>query len=154
MGKKKVIQVEKTAQQAIKENEAVENAVVKAGDVVSAKSKKIEKGKVFVKASYNNTIVTVTDEKGGVLAWASAGALGFSGPKKATPFAASKVIATLTEKLKKSGPVDVAVYVNGVGGGRDSAVRSLINQGFNVTSITDITPVPHNGPRPPKVRRV
>lgn len=154
MGKKKVIQVEKTAQQAIKENDAVESAVVKAGDAVSSKVKKIEKGKVFVKASYNNTIVTVTDEKGGVLAWASAGALGFSGPKKATPFAASKVIATLTEKLKKSGPVDVAVYVNGVGGGRDSAIRSLINQGFNVASITDVTPIPHNGPKPPKVRRV
>ena len=154
MGKKKVIQVEKTAQQAIKENDAVESAVVKASDAVASKVKKIEKGKVFVKASYNNTIVTVADEKGGVLAWASAGALGFSGPKKATPFAASKVIAALTEKLKKSGPVDVAVYVNGVGGGRDSAIRSLINQGFNVTSITDVTPVPHNGPRPPKVRRV
>ncbi len=155
MGKKKVIKVEKTAQQSIKENEAIESAVVKAGgEGVSSKSKKIEKGRVYIKATYNNTIVTITDDKGNVVAWASAGALGFSGPKKATPFAASKVIATLTEKLKKSGPTDVAVLISGVGGGRDSAVRSLINQGFNVLSITDMTPIPHNGPRPPKVRRV
>ena len=88
------------------------------------------------------------------MAWASAGQLGFSGPKKATPFAASKVAATLAEKLKKSGPVNIHVYVSGVGGGRDSAVRSLANQGFNVLSVRDVTPIPHNGPRPPKVRRV
>ncbi len=155
MGKKKIIQVEKTAQQSIKENEAVENAVVKAGgEGASSRSKKIGRGRVYIKATYNNTIVTITDDKGNVMAWASAGALGFSGPKKATPFAASKIIATLTEKLKKSGLTDVSVLISGVGGGRDSAVRSLINQGFNVLSITDMTPIPHNGPRPPKIRRV
>lgn len=152
MGKKKIIKIEKTTQQSIKESEAVESAVVKAGAPTS--SKRIEKGRAYIKASYNNTIITITNDKGEVVAWSSAGALGFSGPKKATPFAASKIVATLTEKLKKSGPVDINVLINGVGGGRDSAIRSLINQGFNVLSITDVTPIPHNGPRPPKVRRV
>jgi small subunit ribosomal protein S11 len=89
-----------------------------------------------------------------VLGWASAGSLGFSGPKKATPFAASKVVAALAEKLKKSGLGDVDIFVNGVGSGRDSAIRSLSNQGFNILSIRDVTPIPHNGPRPKKVRRV
>ena len=85
---------------------------------------------------------------------ATAGSMGFSGPKKATPFAASKIIAAIAEKLKKSGPIDIEVIVSGVGGGRDSSVRSLINQGFNVLSIKDVTPIPHNGVRRPKVRRV
>ncbi|MEK7192394.1 MAG: 30S ribosomal protein S11 [Patescibacteria group bacterium] len=119
-----------------------------------AVAKKFESGRVYVKASYNNTLITVTDDKGDILAWGSAGALGFSGPKKATPFAASKIVAALAEKLKKSGPVNVKVFVTGVGGGRDSSVRSLVNQGFNILSIKDVTPIPHNGPKPPKVRRV
>lgn len=151
MGKKKIVKAEETAQRAIKESEAVANAVVKVGKAVD---KKIESGRVYIKSTYNNTVITVTDDKGNVIAWSTAGSLGFSGPKKATPFAASKIVAALTEKLKKSGPNDVAIFVNGVGGGRDSSIRSLINQGFNVLSITDVTPIPHNGPRPPKVRRV
>ena len=117
-------------------------------------SKKIDSGRVYINTSFNNTLITITDSKGNVLAWGSAGSLGFSGPKKATPFAASKVVSVLAEKVKKSGPVDVEVYVRGVGGGRDSAVRSLVNQGFNVTLIKDVTPIPHNGPKPPKARRV
>jgi len=112
------------------------------------------KGRVYIKATYNNTIITVTDDQGNVLAWATAGALAFSGPKKATPFAASKIVAAITEKVRKSGPNDVEVYVNGFGGGRDSAIRSLVNQGFNILSITDVTAIPHNGPKPRKVRRV
>jgi small subunit ribosomal protein S11 len=91
---------------------------------------------------------------GNVLAWASAGSLGFSGPKKATPFASSKVIAALTEKVQASGPKDISIIVKGIGSGRDSAIRTLINNGFNVLSIKDATPVPHNGPRPAKIRRV
>ena len=155
MGKKKIITAEEPAQQAIKESEAIDSATAKtSAPSLSAGAKKIEQGRVYIKASYNNTIITVTDDRGQVLAWASAGALGFSGPKKATPFAASKIIAVLAEKLKKSGPTNISVLVNGVGGGRDSAIRSLINQGFNVLSITDITPIPHNGPRPRKPRRV
>jgi small subunit ribosomal protein S11 len=116
--------------------------------------KSIPRGRVYINASYNNTVVSVTDDKGNVLAWATAGGIGFSGPKKATPFAASKIISVVTEKLKGLQIVEVDVIVKGVGGGRDSAIRSLINQGFNVVSIKDMTPVPHNGPRPPKVRRV
>ena len=111
-------------------------------------------GRIYIKATYNNTLITVTDDQGNVLAWASAGALAFSGPKKSTPFAASKVVATIAEKVKKSGLTDVGVFVNGFGGGRDSAIRSLINHGFNILSITDVTPIPHNGPKPRKIRRV
>ncbi len=118
------------------------------------KIKKVLSGKVYINASYNNTIVSVTDEKGNIIAWATAGSLGFSGPKKATPFAASKIMSVIIEKLKASGTADLNVIVKGVGSGRDSAVRSLLNQGFNINSIKDVTPVPHNGPRPAKTRRV
>ena len=117
-------------------------------------SRKVDEGRVYIKASYNNTTITVTDKKGGVVAWATAGSLGFAGPKKATPFASSKVVATIAEKIQKTGPFNVDVFVSGVGSGRDSAVRSLINHGFNILSIRDVTPVPHNGPKPPKVRRI
>ena len=150
MGKKKVIK--QTNEEALKEGQSLEQAMAKTG--AKAVAKKFENGRVYVKASYNNTLITVTDDKGDILAWGSAGALGFSGPKKATPFAASKIVAALAEKLKKSGPVNVKVFVTGVGGGRDSSVRSLANQGFNILSIKDVTPIPHNGPKPPKVRRV
>jgi small subunit ribosomal protein S11 len=117
-------------------------------------TKRVELGRVYVNASYNNTTVTVTDAKGDVLAWATAGGLGFSGPKKATPFASSKVIAAIAEKIQHTGLRDINVIVKGIGSGRDSAIRSLINHGFNILSIKDATPIPHNGPRPPKVRRV
>jgi len=118
------------------------------------RSKRVSEGKVFVNATYNNTVITVTDMKGNVLAWASAGSLGFSGPKKATPFASSKVIAALAEKIQATGPQDISVIVKGIGSGRDSAIRSLIAHGFNILSIKDATPIPHNGPRPVKTRRV
>ena len=99
-------------------------------------------------------MVTVTDMSGNVVAWASAGSIGFSGPKKATPFAASKIIAVIAEKLKTLGVTNIEIFTKGVGSGRDSAIRSLVNQGFNIVLLKDVTPVPHNGPRPPKVRRV
>lgn len=150
MGKKKVIQ--QTAEEALKEREVMETAFSKTAEKTAAK--KHERGRVYIATSYNNTLVTVTDEGGGVVAWGSAGALGFSGPKKATPFAASKVIAALAEKIKKTGPFTVKVLLRGVGGGRDSALRSLANHGFSIVSISDITPIPHNGPRPRKIRRV
>lgn len=153
MGKKQV--KTESGEQMIKEGIAVEQAVLKSVTRSPAEGgKKIENGQIFIKATYNNTLITVTDEIGNVIAWASAGSLGFNGPKKATPFAASKVIAALAEKLKKSGPTNVRIMVNGVGGGRDSAIRSLASQGFNILSIKDITPIPFNGPRRPKVRRV
>lgn len=132
------------------------NPAVESSGLANVKrvTKKVDLGKVYVNASYNNTTVTVTDAKGDVLAWATAGALGFSGPKKATPFASSKVIAAIAEKIENTGMRDVHVIVKGIGSGRDSAIRSLINHGFNILSIKDATPIPHNGPRPPKVRRV
>ena len=129
-------------------------APAKAAAPAGKKSKKIQQGKVYVNASYNNTVVTVTDTQGNVVAWASAGSLGFAGPRKATPFASSKVIAAIGEKLQGNGPQDIDVLVKGIGSGRDSAIRSLINHGFNILSIKDVTPIPHNGPRAPKVRRV
>lgn len=150
MGKKKI--TTQTTEEALKEKETLEQAFTKtAGKAVA---KKFERGRVYISASYNNTLITITDDKGNVIAWNSAGALGFSGPKKATPFASAKIVAAITEKIQKSGPYNVDVFVNGIGGGRDSALRSLASRGFTILSIKDVTPIPHNGPRPPKVRRV
>ncbi|HEY4475801.1 MAG TPA: 30S ribosomal protein S11 [Candidatus Paceibacterota bacterium] len=150
MGKKKI--TTQTTEEALKEKQVLEEAFNKTA--VKAVSKKFEKGRVYISASYNNTLITITDDKGNVVAWNSAGALGFSGPKKATPFASAKIVAALTEKIQKSGPFNIDVFVTGIGGGRDSALRSLASRGFNILSIKDVTPIPHNGPRPPKVRRV
>lgn len=150
MGKKKI--GTQTAEEAISQASAIEGAVAAASGKNAAK--KIDKGNVYVKASYNNTIISVTDEKGNLVAWSTAGSLGFRGPKKATPFAASKVVAALTEKLRKAGLQKVSIYLNGIGGGRDSSVRSFVNQGFEVLGIHDVTPIPHNGPKPKKVRRI
>lgn len=122
--------------------------------VPAKKIKSVESGRVYINVSFNNTVITITDQNGNVIAWASAGSLGFSGPKKATPFAAQKVVATIAEKIAKTGPFNVDVIVSGVSVGRDSAIRSLINHGFNLLSIKDVTPIPHNGPKPKKVRRV
>jgi small subunit ribosomal protein S11 len=150
MGKKKVSKQDSS--ELLKESAAVESAISKSS--AKSVSKKADSGRVYIKASYNNTVVTVTDKNGNVLAWATAGALGFKGPKKATPFAASKIIDSLNEKLQKSGLKNVDIYLSGIGGGRDSAIRSIINHGYEVKGIYDVTPIPHNGPRPKKVRRV
>lgn len=152
MGKKKII--EKTEEEVLREKEKLEAAISRAAGPKETAARRMESGRVYINASYNNTILTVTDRRGNVVGWASAGSLGFSGPKKATPFAASKVVAAIGEKLKKTGFLNLEVVVKGVGSGRDSAIRSLANQGFNILSIKDVTPIPHNGPRPPKVRRV
>lgn len=151
MGKKRVIK--QTAGEAIAETEKVEAAIAKA-EKKEEGAKRSEAGRVYIKVSYNNTVITVTDRNGNVVGWTSSGALGFSGPKKATPFAASKAVAAIAEKLKKTGPFNVDVIVKGVGGGRDSAIRSLASHGFNLLSITDMTPIPHNGPMPKKMRRM
>jgi small subunit ribosomal protein S11 len=151
MGKKKV--TTESSEDAIKKAAEIESTIAKSG-ATNKKSKRIAEGRVYINATYNNTVITVTDNAGNVVTWGSSGSLGFSGPKKATPFAASKVIAAISEKIKNTGPMTVSVIVKGVGTGRDSAIRSLINQGFDILSIKDATPVPHNGPRPPKVRRV
>lgn len=151
MGKKKVTTQDEEGLK--KETEALENASKKASAGASSSKRFIKSGKAYIQATYNNTIVSLTDDAGNVLSWGSAGAMGFKGAKKATPFAASKVIETVVEKVKKVGLQDVAVFVKGIGSGRESAVRSLATN-FNLTSITDVTPIPHNGCRPPKVRRI
>jgi len=151
MGKKHVIK--KTEEEVLKEGEKIEEGVKKSAQVLTP-SLRFTKGKVYVKASYNNTIITLTDGAGNVLSWVSAGAIGFKGTKKSTPFAATKVGEVIAENSKKIGMREVAVFVKGVGSGRESAVRSLGSHGLNIVSIKDITPLPHNGCRPPKVRRV
>ncbi|MBI4433841.1 30S ribosomal protein S11 [Candidatus Uhrbacteria bacterium] len=114
----------------------------------------VPRGRAYVSATYNNTIVTVTDPKGDVLAWSSAGSCGFRGPKKATPYAASIVVREVLRKLEGVGLKEVSVFVRGVGSGRESAVRALHANGLHVASIKDVTPIPHNGCRPPKPRRI
>ncbi len=114
----------------------------------------VSQGRAYIQATYNNTIVTFTDLNGNTLAWASAGNCGFKGPKKSTPYAASVIVKSAAEKVKESGLREVFVFVKGVGSGRDSAIRSLNANGLNVTGIKDMTPVPHNGCRPPGQRRM
>ncbi len=124
----------------------------------TTKKKKVQRqvgtGRAYIQATFNNTIVTLTDQNGNVLGWASAGMVGFKGPKKATPYAASKVVEKAIELVQESGLKEVSVFVKGIGGGRESAIRGLNNNGLIVNSIKDTTPIPHNGCRPPKRRRV
>ncbi|OIO44172.1 MAG: 30S ribosomal protein S11 [Parcubacteria group bacterium CG1_02_36_42] len=115
---------------------------------------KIKEGKIYIASSYNNTIMTLTDSSGNTLTWASAGNIGFKGTKKGTPFAASKVAEVMAQRAQKLGVERVEVYIKGIGSGRESAIRSLANRGLDIIAIADITPIPHNGCRPPKVRRV
>jgi small subunit ribosomal protein S11 len=116
--------------------------------------KKLETGILHVQATYNNTKLVFTDTKGNAIMWSSSGALGFSGAKKGTPFAAAKVGELLGEKAELIGVKNVNVTIKGVGGGRESAIRGFTSKGIQVSSIKDTTPVPHNGPRPKKARRV
>ena len=111
-------------------------------------------GRVYIQATYNNTIITITDLNGNVLGWASAGLVGFRGPKKATPFAASQIVKKALEGIADRGLKEVYVFVKGIGSGREASVRALNANGLNVLSIKDMTPMPHNGPRPVKPRRV
>jgi small subunit ribosomal protein S11 len=116
---------------------------------------KVEIGKIYVKASYNNTIVTATDLNGNVISWASAGMAGFKGPKKATSYAAQIITKIVLMKAKEDyGLKEASVFVKGIGTGREAAIRAVNANGINVTSIKDITPIPHNGCRPKKPRRV
>ena len=116
--------------------------------------KSISKGQAHIQATYNNTIVTLTDPQGNVLAWSSAGLNGFKGAKKATPYAAGVIVRNVAEKVKDMGLKEVEVFVKGVGAGREAAVRALHSNGIAITSIKDVTPIPHNGCRPKKPRRV
>ena len=116
--------------------------------------KSIKRGQAHVQATYNNTLVTIADQNGNAVATASAGAAGFKGPKKSTPYAAGIVVKNLVEKIKDTGMQQVDVFVKGVGSGRESAIRALHANGLEVMSIKDMTPIPHNGCRPKKPRRV
>jgi small subunit ribosomal protein S11 len=117
-------------------------------------SRKLSDGILHIQATYNNTKVALTDKKGGAVMWSSSGSLGFKGAKKGTPFAAAKVGELIGEKAANIGVKEVNVVINGVGPGRESSLRAFASKGIQVASIKDATPVPHNGPRAPKPRRV
>ena len=121
-----------------------------------AKTKKtVENGKVYISASFNNTLVTVTDETGKTLAWGSSGSAGFKGTRKSTPFAATTAVEKVLKKAREEyGVKEVEIYVKGPGTGRDAALRAIRSAGIKISLIADMTPIPHNGPRPKKKRRV
>ncbi len=137
----------KKEETATKENAT---AVVKK----TSKRKILTFGTLYVRSTYNNTALSLTDEKGNIILWSTSGSLGFKGAKKGTPFAAAKVGEFLAEKSNELGLKEVSVIVSGVGAGRESAIRGFISKGITIKKIKDATPVPHNGPRPPKPRRV
>ena len=150
MGKKRIIK--KTKEELLAEREKVEKALRK--EVKLKSPQKIKEGKLYIASTYNNTMITLTDLEGNVITQISAGSIGFKGTKKATPFAASKVAEAVYERLRKLGILKVQILVKGVGSGRDSAIRSLAARDLDIISVKDITPIPHNGCRPKKPRKV
>ena len=150
MGKKRVIA--KTEEELIKETEQVEKALRK--EIREKPLSKVRRGKIYIKSSYNNTILSLVDERGDVLAQRSAGSIGFKGTKKGTAYAALQTTKAVIEVLKKLNLKDIEVYVKGIGSGRNAALRVLAAEGLNLLLIKDITPIPHNGCRPKKPRRV
>jgi small subunit ribosomal protein S11 len=151
MGKKHVIQ--KSQEELLKEKERIDESLKKEASLKTT-VKGLSEAKIYIFSSYNNTIATLTNKKGDVLASKSAGALGFKGTKKSTSFAAGRVAEAIANICKKFNIEKIEILVKGIGAGRESAVRTLITKGLNVVSIKDITPIPHNGCRPKKVRRV
>ncbi len=141
MGKKRIATAESTDKEG-------------ASKAAASSKRRVDAGRLYVQSTYNNTKLLLTDAKGNTLAWSSSGSLGFKGAKKGTPFAAAKVGELLADKATGMGMKEISVIVRGVGSGRESAIRSFITKGINVGSIKDATPVPHNGPKPPKPRRV
>jgi len=127
---------------------------LKARSLSRVPKKKIVHGVLHIQSTYNNTLVSLTDTEGHALMWSSSGSLGFTGAKKGTPFAAAKIGELLAEKAQLMGLKSVDVIVRGVGSGRESAIRAFIAKGVEISSIKDKTPVPHNGPRPKKPRRI
>lgn len=116
--------------------------------------KKLDKAVLYIDSTFNNTRLSLADHKGGVVTWSSSGSMGFAGTRKGTPFAAAKVGELIGDKAVAVGVKEVEVFVKGVGSGRESALRSFAGKGVQISAIHDVTPVPHNGPRPPKPRRV
>ncbi len=147
MGKRAVIKTEETD----KEKDVIVPSVAATPSVSS--KKRFDSGILCVESTYNNTKLVLTDPKGNTLAWSTSGAIGFKGAKKGTPFAAAKIGEKLAEKASVFGIKEVKVVVKGVGSGRESAIRGFISKGINITTIQDMTPVPHNGPKPPRPRR-
>lgn len=145
MGKKRIVKKGETGTE-----EKVQTAVAAKG----ASRKHVDVGVLCVESTYNNTKLVLTDTEGKVLGWSSSGSLGFSGAKKGTPFAAAKVGETLSQKAQTMGMKEVSVVLKGVGSGREAAIRGFISKGIGLISIKDMTPVPHNGPKPPRPRRV
>lgn len=151
MGKKRIIR--QSDEELAKEGERLSAKGAQAERALPTRTQ-VRRGVVHVLATYNNTMITLADERGATLGWSSAGTLGFKGTKKATPFAAARVAEMIAEKARKIGIDEVVVLVSGVGSGRESAIRALANRGLNIFFIKDVTPLPHNGPRAKKVRRV
>ncbi len=151
MGKKHV--VKKTEEEILKEREKIEESLKKETKVKTAVGR-IKDAKIYISSSYNKTLITLHDLGGNVLVWKSAGSIGFRGTKKATSFAASRVAEAIANVSKKLGIEKIHIFVKGIGSGRESAVRSLAAHGLDIVSIKDVTPIPHNGCRPKKVRRV
>ncbi len=149
MGKKKLATAEDEGKKT-EDTSAVASAPAPTG---KSSKRRVDSGVLCVESTYNNTKLVLTDQKGGTLAWSSSGSLGFKGAKKGTPFAAAKVGETLAARAQELGVKEVRVVVKGVGSGRESAIRGFISKGINLTTIADMTPVPHNGPKPPKPRR-
>jgi len=149
---------EKTGKSEDSANEKKEDAKTISVNIPKKKKKKfrrqILRGRAYIKSTYNNTVVTLTDMHGNVLAWSTAGNLGFKGAKKATSYAASQVVSDVEVKVQKYGLKELDVFVKGVGTGREAAIRALAQKGFSLNMIKDVTPIPHNGCRPKKPRRV
>ncbi|SRR5712692_404625 len=144
---------ELAAQEKKDEGKAEEKLAEKAARKKRGK-KNISEGVAHIHSTFNNTIVTITDYQGNVISWSSAGTMGFKGSRKGTPFAAQQAADNAAKKAMDHGVRSVQVYVRGPGAGRESALRSLQAAGFNISQIKDVTPIPHNGCRPPKRRRV
>lgn len=140
-------------EQKVKTIEGGADKQASAGKTKKSK-RKVPRGKIYIQSTYNNTIITVTDEKGQVLGWGTSGLTGFKGSKKSTPYAAQRTMEQTLEKLKNFGLTEVDVLVRGIGSGREAAVRALQSTNISVLSIRDMTPIRHGGVRPKKVRRV
>ena len=138
-------------EEVVAEVGATETAAVKK---VKKSKRQVLKGRASIQCTYNNTIITIADLNGAVLGWSSSGHLSFKGAKKSTPYAATQVVADVTEKVKKYGIQELEVFVKGVGSGREASIRALSNNGFNLVGIKDITTIPHNGCRPRRPRRI
>lgn len=121
---------------------------------IKKQKRTVEKGKVYITATFNNTLVTITDEQGNAICWGSSGMAGFKGARKSTPYAATTAVETVAHKAMDMGLREVEVYIKGPGAGRDAALRGLKSVGLSITLIADVTPIPHNGVRPKKKRRV